>query len=224
MVDLHCHILPGVDDGSQSLTESVAMLDAARQMGITHIVCTPHVYRFAFDRAKVEAAFASLLEPAAERGVTLTQGFECNLKATTGVEEAELLSLCTEGTKQLLFEFPPDCWPGNWERILYRIQCEDIQIIVAHPERYKPIQCDFQIARTLVEMDCRLQVSPARLAGGLFSPTAKLIKRLQQADMVSFYGSDAHSPEDYAAFAKAIAKLEKHGGSGLLPDTLPDFS
>ena len=108
--DMHCHILPGVDDGAGDLDMSVAMLEAARDAGVTSIVCTPHVRDPYFDYDAMRTAFDALRPHAEAMGLPLTMGFEvAHAKLVElGVEEWAP-RLAFEGTGEFLLELDPGC-------------------------------------------------------------------------------------------------------------------
>ena len=156
MFDIHCHILNGVDDGSRTPAESHQMLLAARDAGIDHIVCTPHCKHSDFDAELIVKRYRAFKAHAEKNGVHLSLGYEVHWKklADMGLDAAP--SLCIEDTNLLLLEFSNSHLPANWQRAIYSIQGKGVDIVIAHPERYKPVQEDIDVAREMREMGCRL--------------------------------------------------------------------
>ena len=151
MRDLHCHILPGVDDGARNLDESLAMLEAAKAAGITSIVCTPHVRDPYFDYDAMWDAYELLVAHA--DGFPLTMGFEVNHSKLMqlGMEWAEHLHF--DGTNEFLLELSTRAGKPDfeiYERTIFELQGMGYQVIIAHPERYRAIQEDVEVARGLV--------------------------------------------------------------------------
>ena len=140
MFDIHCHILNGVDDGSRTPAESHQMLLAARDAGIDHIVCTPHCKHSDFDAELIAKRYRAFKMHAEKNGVRLSLGYEVHWKklADMGLDAAP--SLCIEDTNLLLLEFSNSHLPANWQRAIYAIQGKGVDIVIAHPERYKPVQ------------------------------------------------------------------------------------
>ena len=179
MRDLHCHILPGVDDGARNLDESLAMLEAAKAAGITSIVCTPHVRDPYFDYDAMWDAYELLVAHA--DGFPLTMGFEVNHSKLMqlGMEWAEHLHF--DGTNEFLLELSTRAGKPDfeiYERTIFELQGMGYQVIIAHPERYRAIQEDVEVARGLVKMGCKLQASADFIAGGRMGAERKPAKRL----------------------------------------------
>ena len=206
MLDLHCHILPGVDDGASSLGESVRMLHAAAKAGITEIVCTPHCRDPYFDFDAMWDAFEALRS---HSPIPLRMGFEVNIRKQRelGLEWVECLKFQDSNT--FLLELSTHAGKRDfedYEREIYELQCKGCDVIIAHPERYRAIQEDIEIAERLVKMGCKLQASADFIKGGRFGKERKPAQRLFDASLYSYLASDAHCVEHYAVFAKAWAK------------------
>ncbi|MGI6106222.1 MAG: tyrosine-protein phosphatase [Raoultibacter sp.] len=204
MRDIHCHILPGVDDGARDLEASLAMLDAAKRAGITSIVCTPHVRDPYFDYDAMREAYEVLRAHAG--GFPLAMGWEVNHAKLMelGMEWAE--QLCFEGTNEFLLELSSRCRAHDfevYERTIFELQGMGYTVIIAHPERYLAIQEDVEIARDLVRMGCKLQASADFVAGGRLGREKKHAKKLFEENLYSYIASDAHCVDHYACFAEA---------------------
>lgn len=210
MFDLHCHILFDVDDGSGSFAESQAMLNAARNSGIDEIVCTPHCRGSHFNYQRIVDHFATLSEYAHSQGFRMTLGFEVyweNL-VNFGLENAP--RLCFEGTNLLLLEFSCGSLPPNWQRIVYNLQGQGIQPIIAHPERYRPVQNNLDVAVEMKDLGCLIQLSGNFASGGFRSNSKRTALQLLQNDLVDYIASDAHCVEDYADYRKALKIAQKY--------------
>lgn len=215
MLDFHCHILPGVDDGARDLDESVRMLKAAKDVGFDRIVCTSHIKKRGESTDKLDAAFEVLRPIAEDMGISLMRGCELNLSAIDplAVEEAE--RYCIVGTKTLLLEMPYDIWPPRWEDMIHKLAVKDLNVVIAHPERYLPIKQDLKIADLLEEMYCTFQVNASAIKKTLFGGIKNTtIAYLLHKKWVSYLSSDAHRVEDYECFPKAYEIMRKNGFSG----------
>ncbi|MBP3894775.1 MAG: phosphoesterase [Atopobiaceae bacterium] len=207
MRDMHCHILPGVDDGSRDLDESLKMLAAAKAAGITEITCTPHCRDPYFDYEAMWQAFYEL-EDAAD-GFPLQMGFEVNHRKLMdlGMEWAEVLHF--DGSNEFLLELSTSAMPSrfsDYERTIFELQGMGYEVIIAHPERYIAIQKDIDIAYELVEMGCKLQASTDFIAGGRFGRERKPAVKMLKNGLYSYLASDAHNVKHYEYFAKAWRK------------------
>lgn len=210
MFDLHCHILPGVDDGSRSMRESVAMLNEAKRSGIDHIVCTPHCKSSSFDYNLICSRYDELRPLAEGHGIRLDLGFEVHWQKLLDLGMEWAPDLCFAGTNMMLLEFSVGKMPANWQRIIYTLQGEGIQLIIAHPERYQPIQNDIGIAYELKEMGCLLQLSGNFVVGGRLKGSHKTAVKLLKEGLVDYVASDAHRPEDYADYRDALVEARKY--------------
>lgn len=212
MRDMHCHILPGVDDGARDLDESLAMLEAAKQAGVTSIVCTPHCRDPYFDYDAMWDAFELLRAHAG--GFPLTMGFEVNHAKLMdlGMEWANHLAI--DGTGEFLLELSTRASEmefRTYERTIFELQGMGYTVIIAHPERYRAIQKDIDIARRLVKMGCKLQASADFVSGGRLGAEKKPAKRLFEENLYSYIASDAHRVEHYKHLAKARANFAVRG-------------
>ena len=191
--DLHSHVLPGIDDGSGSLEESLAMLRETAAQGITLMAATPH-----FDpRSDTPEAFLSRRNEAArmlrenmEPGMPrLLLGAE--VRYFRGISESDALPLLTlEGGKALLLELPPAPWPEEiWQELAQFRQRTGILPIIAHIDRYISPFRTRGIPERLGELDLLVQAN-----SGFFlkKTTASLALRLLREDKIHLLGSDCH--------------------------------
>lgn len=207
MLDLHCHILPGVDDGSSHLGESVRMLHAAYKAGITEIVCTPHCRDPYFDSDAMWDAYNRLapLSP-----IPMRMGFEVNIRKLRELGMKWAPYLCFQDSKTLLLELSTRATKRDfdeYEREIYELQGMGIDVIIAHPERYSAIQEDVSIAERLVRCGCALQASSDFIKGGRMGKERKPAQRIFEAGLYTYIASDAHCVEHYEAFAEAVDKF-----------------
>lgn len=207
MRDMHCHILPGVDDGARSLEESLKMLEAAKRAGITSITCTPHCRDPYFDYEGMWQAFYELEDAAS--GFPLQMGFEVNHRKLMdlGMEWAEVLHF--DGSNEFLLELSSNAMSSrfaDYERTIFALQGMGFEVIIAHPERYTAIQKDFSVAYELMEMGCKLQASTDFIAGGRFGRERKPALRMLKEGLYSYLASDAHREKHYSYFAKSWNK------------------
>lgn len=207
MRDIHCHILPGVDDGSPSLEYSLQMVAEAKKAGVTSMVCTPHCRDPYFDYDRMWDAFELLRENAPD--MPMTMGFEVNYNKLMdlGMQWASYLHF--DGGNEFLLELPTHSDAldfRDYERVIFELQGMGYQVIIAHPERYAAIQKDVSIAEGLVKMGCKLQASSDFIQGGRLGKERKPAKALFAKGLYSYIASDAHRVEHYKALAKAREK------------------
>lgn len=203
---MHCHIVPGVDDGSPDLATSKAMLKAAHDVGITSIVCTPHCRGKRFSQRRVIEAFNTLVPFAQDMRMPMTLAYEVyyNKLMEIGVQHAGALR--NPETDEFLLELPTGQKPVDVDRTIFELQGQGLKVIIAHPERYAFVQDDLDTARDWAERGCKLQLSGNFIDGGLFSKSKKAAKALLQDGLVDFIASDAHEPAHYADLERCLRK------------------
>ena len=213
MRDMHCHILPGVDDGAKDLDMSLDMIEAARAAGVTSIVCTPHARDPYFDYEAMWSSFYQLKEFV--RDMPLTMGFEvAHAKLRELGVEVWAPRLAFDGTGEFLLELDPGCTEASfqeYERTIYELQGLGYDVIIAHPERYRAIQKNTDIAVRLVRMGCKLQASADFVAGGRFGKERRPAKKLFAQRLYRYIASDAHRPGHYAYLASAVKEFPTRG-------------
>lgn len=207
MHDIHCHILPGVDDGSSSMEESLAMLAAAKAAGVTEITCTPHCRDPYFDYDAMWQAFYQFQDAAGD--FPLHMGFEVNHHKLMdlGMDWARVLGCY--GTADFLLELSVNASPSRfveYERTIFELQGMGYNVIIAHPERYVAVQRDVGLAQELVDMGCRLQASADFIAGGRLGAEKRPAIELLKQGLYTFIASDAHCVKHYQYLAKALRK------------------
>lgn len=212
MRDLHCHILPGVDDGAADLDESLAMLEAAKAAGITSIVCTPHCRDPYFDYDAMWDAYELLVEHA--DGFPLQMGFEVYHPKLMelGMKWVEYLHF--DGSNEFLLELSTRATEmefREYERTIFELQGMGYDVIIAHPERYRLIQNDISYAERLVRMGCKLQASADFVRGGRLGAEKKPAKRMFDEMLYRYIASDAHNVDHYKAFAEAKRDYRTRG-------------
>lgn len=214
MRDMHCHILPGVDDGAQDMSASLAMLAAAKEAGVTSMVCTPHCRDPYFDYNAMWDAFEEFAPMAQAEGVIATMGFEVNHAKLMDLGYGWIDRLAFDNGREFLLELSSRATKAHfaeYERTIFEIQSRGYEVIIAHPERYQAIQKDVSIARDLVRMGCRLQASADFVAGGRLGAERKPAKMLFEENLYSYIASDAHRPEHYKLLAHARKTYRTRG-------------
>lgn len=194
MIDLHCHILPELDDGSQSLEESLAMARMAVNSGVRAMAATPHCMG---ERAEEVYGTWSLLRQALEEtGVPLKlyPGMEIFGTPDTArlLREGKLFTL--NGSRYPLIEFAFQS-SGEEETLILRSVCRaGFRPLVAHPERYTYLQHDPEIVNRWCRLGCLFQVNRGSLLGRFGGHAQALAYALVEQGFAAAVASDAHSP------------------------------
>jgi protein-tyrosine phosphatase len=198
VIDLHSHILPGLDDGVESLSAAVEVARAAVRDGITVIAATPHVrddYPTSAD--EMERALEETRAALAAEGIALEllTGGEIALDRLWLLEEDELRRFALGGSKQaLLLEFPYFGWPLALEQTVFELRVSGWRPVLAHPERNDEVQTSPHRLAQLVEAGALIQLTAASLDGRLGRAIRATALRLLESGYAHLIGSDAHAP------------------------------
>jgi len=210
VIDLHTHILPGLDDGARSLEESVAMARSAVADGVRVIAATPHVRDDYPTRAtEMEAGVAELREALSADGVELDvlTGGEIALDRLALLDADELADFGLAGNrKYVLLEFPYYGWPLDLETRAFELRSKGFVVVLAHPERNAEVQSAPDRLQRLVERDAMVQLTAASLDGRLGRTSRRTAFRLLELDLAHLLASDAHNPEVRAVGLRSAAE------------------
>ena len=194
MVDVHCHILPGLDDGASDMEIALAMAESAIADGITHVVATPHSSNeYSFDYARVRELRQELQGRIGGR-LTLATGCDFHLNP----ENLEALRVdaprfCINQRDYLLVEFNEYSIPPAMDQTLHEIQLLGLRPVITHPERNAILRLQTERLRKWVRLGCFVQVTAGSLTG-IFGPGAEKNAWRWMADgVVHFVASDAHN-------------------------------
>ena len=167
LVDLHCHILPGIDDGARDLNISMALLRKEIQDGVAGIVFTPH---FHYERISVEdfaakrrAAFLQVAKAAKETGLPLAAKLGAEVYFTTALPSLDLRALAFAKSNYILIEFPTTCHPAGIDETLYAVRQRGYTPILAHVERYPFVTEDPTLLYNWVSVGCLAQINASGL-------------------------------------------------------------
>ena len=197
MVDLHSHIIPGIDDGAKTMTDAVAMCRMAADDGVDTMVATPHRFDGVYDNlpaAELRRRLAAVQEavgpvPRLVLGCELLFGHDIVEKLC---ETREALPI-NDGP-YVLIEFPSTGIPLHCEPTLYNVASAGFKPLIAHPERNRHVQERPDRFYNLTELGLFVQIDGASLLGK-FGPSAEATARvLLQCNLVHAIGSDTHSP------------------------------
>ena len=198
MVDLHHHLLPGVDDGSPDLGTSLAMVEMAMEDGITHIVATPHANEhFPYDRDGNAALLQQIREALPSRvavKVTLGLGADFHLDFEN-TEDARLnpARYSINGGGYLLIELPDTSIPPRIDEVLYELRVSGLTPILTHPERNATLQRSRSRLREWMRADLLVQVTAGSLTGTFGKVAERVAWELMENRWVHFVSSDAHN-------------------------------
>jgi protein-tyrosine phosphatase len=198
VIDLHCHILPGVDDGSPDLPTSLAMARLAAADGIRTTAATPHIRDdHPFDYASIPSRVAEVNAAIAADGIELevVAGAELALSKVPELDDEQLAGLCLGESRCLLVESPYTLATDLLERDLFDIQVRGFAPLLAHPERSPSFLKDPARLATLVERGVLCSVTSASLAGKFGKHVQRMALRMAREGIAHDIASDGHGPE-----------------------------
>ena len=216
LVDIHCHLLPGIDDGAKDIADSAALLQRELEDGVVGIVFTPHFYyerntvdRFVENRKK---AFQQVAAYAKEQQLPLAAKLGAEIYFTPALPSLPLEKLCFAGTKYLLMELPTTHHPSGIEEVFYGIRQKGYIPILAHVERYPYVTEDPTLLYNWVSSGILAQINAAGVIRG--GHTGKLLQKYINWNLVHLISTDAHSLDRRPPNLKA--------GYDALPDEVGD--
>lgn len=230
MVDLHSHILPGLDDGAQNIEEALILLREACMSGTSDIVMTPHaniegVYEN-YNDLRMNNCFNSLKQRVAEEQIPihLHMGMEVMASADIGrkIDSQKILPICN--SKYVLVEFPFDEDPDFMFMVLHQIDKRNLIPIIAHPERYDVVKADPEIAYEWNRREYILQINKGSILGELGTKTEWAAGILLENNLCQLVASDCHSKYRTSNLKDVyyhIAKYFSHGYAELLLEENP---
>lgn len=197
MIDIHSHILPGVDDGAKDVQDSILMAREAVKEGITKIIATPHHKNGKFDNVKtsilekIEELNTILVEEKIPLTVIPGQENRIHGELLEGYDLGEVFTL--NHSQYLFVEFPTGHVPRYTEQLLYDLQLKNIIPIIVHPERNQELIEHPDKLYKLVMNGALTQVTAASVAGYFGKNIKKFSEQLIEANLTHFIASDAHN-------------------------------
>jgi len=197
MIDIHTHIISGVDDGSPNLETSIAMIKHEIAIGVTEIICTPHhiFHRYEKSVEEIKEKYLSLKEAVEKENlpIKLYLGQEICYTHREDIiamlKEGKLLTL--NNTNRVLLEFSFTREPEDILDIIYNFNVNGYEIIVAHVERYEWI--DYQKVVALRNEGAKIQINSNSYLGMTTWKEKRFVKKLLKKGLVDFVASDTHS-------------------------------
>ena len=194
MIDIHCHILPDLDDGSDSLETSLAMAEAAIAQGVTHVIGTPHANSaYPFVPALIRERRDEIQARVAGR-LTIATGCDFHL-SYENVEalRAEPARFTLNQKNYLLVEFANFSLPASLDQTLHQLQLLGIHPIITHPERNPLIRSQLERLWGWLRQGCFVQVTAQSITGGFGRRAQEVADTLLDAGAIHFVASDAHN-------------------------------
>lgn len=226
MIDVHNHLLFGIDDGSKSLEDSVLIIRKLSEIGITDIILTPH---FITDSSYVSSRENNLILMEKLKNALAENNINVNLYLGNEIYiDREIEKLIYEkkisklnNTNYLLIELPMS---GEWEGyqdVFMDLINDGYNVVLAHPERYNSFQADFDKIYELEEIGVLFQCNIGSVIGNYGRAAKKIIKRMLKEDLIYMFGTDIHRDKgDYNFLSDAKKIIRKYTSDEKMNDLL----
>jgi len=199
MIDFHNHIIPNLDDGSKSVEMSLNMLREAESQGITEVINTIHYQHPKMDKKNTSFQFV-IDEVKKMEDIAIQNGINIKIHPASEVffqfNLTDIIDnpITTIGNgKYMLIEFQTLSLPEGYEEELFKLQLKGVTPIIAHPERYRPVQNNFELVKKWIERDYIIQIDCASIIGGFGKKTLDTAHKLLKNNLCHIIGSDAHN-------------------------------
>jgi len=198
LIDLHCHILPGIDDGPGHMEESLTMADIARSDGIQTIVATPHTLNNVYINPFpcVIDSVNAMREQLSKNGIDINIYPGADVHVCAGMVERvrkQEAGTINNNQRYILIEFPHQIIPPGGREELFQLKLNHITPIITHPERHLVIQHRLEILTDLVNMGCLVQITAMSITGEFGEEAMICAHNLLQRRLAHVIATDAHS-------------------------------
>lgn len=218
MVDLHCHLLPGIDDGSKSMEVSLRLAREATANGVTHALLTPHHMNGHYVNHKLDVIRQTreFQEQLKRHDIPLTvfpgQEVRINGNLLKALDQDDILFADT-GNRYLMLEFPDDDVPHYTSQMIFDLQQRGIIPVIVHPERNTKIMAQPSLIYQMLEKGCLSQITASSYVGTFGKKVESFSRQLIEAGQGYVFASDAHDlPGRKYEMRQAFKKMQHEFG------------
>lgn len=223
MIDVHSHIIYGVDDGSKSLEQSLEIIKESYNAGFDKIIATPHYIEdyYEVDKIDINNRINTIKQELKKINcpIEIIQGNEIYITENINqlIEDKKATSI--NDNKYVLFELPLNAEAMNLNRVIYQILSKGRIPILAHPERYPFVQKDPNVLIPLIEDGVIIQSNFGSIVGQYKKSAEITLKKMLEHNMVHLLGSDVHRPNTiYSGIDQCLESIEKIIGKNKLEE------
>jgi len=202
LIDLHCHLLPGIDDGSKDLAMSLAMARVAAADGISTIAATPHILPGVYNNSgpAIRRAVARLAQSLAEAGIpiSLVTGADVHIAPDLDVQLKDGQALTLNNSRYFLLEPPHHVLPPRLEDLIFGLQAAGYAPILTHPERLSWVEGHYDLIGRLVSSSVLMQITAGSVMGRFGRRPRYWAERMLDEGLCHLVATDAHNTEQRA--------------------------
>ena len=203
-VDIHSHILPGIDDGAKNLKDSLYLISKMEKMGFSKIVATPHTYHGLYNNSNKSIADAfNKLKINLKSNIEVTYASEYMIDNSL-IDRAKKKDLLCVRDNYVLIEMSYLSAPNNLYEVIYELKVNGYFPIMAHPERYYFLHNNFKEYQKLKKFGCFFQINLLSATGYYGSEVSSCLDKLFSTGLVDFVGSDIHKDLHINGFERKV--------------------
>jgi protein-tyrosine phosphatase len=218
MIDIHCHILPGLDDGARTMDEAISMARLAAADGIHTIVASAHITPGVYDNApdRIVAAAGAFDDRLREEGIPIRIIPGADVRMTPEMLNGGGRYLCiNRDTPYLLFEFPHDLIPPGSDRLVGALRDRGMVPVITHPERNLDLQRRPEKLAAFIKLGCLVQITAMSLTGGFGPRALQVSEGFLKEGWVDVIATDAHDTvKRPPILSRAVRRAEELVGAG----------
>jgi tyrosine-protein phosphatase YwqE len=206
-VDIHSHILPGIDDGSETISQTIKLLEGLRKVGFSKCIATPHTLPEIWENTSIgiNETFQTTTQNLEEPLQTMLEGYASEYMINEAfLERLQSEPLLTIKDNIVLIEMSYMNPPLGLKEIIFEIQLKGYQPLLAHPERYLFYHQNTKMYSTLKDLDVKFQLNLLSSVGYYGTSVAKAAEFLLKGNLIDFVGSDVHHMKHVGAFQNKI--------------------
>lgn len=212
--DMHSHLLPGIDDGLQTVEESVVFIKELEALGYKHLICTPHIISDIYPNSpetilpKLELVRKALKENNINITIDAAAEYMVDIEMERLITDGQPLLTFGKEKNLILIEMSFVGPSPNIEQVIFQLRLKGLQPVLAHPERYGYYHADMERYRHFIDLGCILQVNMLSLVGYYGKPVKLVAEKLVKSRMAGMLGTDMHHEKHLAALKELASKKE----------------
>jgi tyrosine-protein phosphatase YwqE len=230
-VDMHSHLLPGLDDGLKEVEQSVNFITRLSELGYKKLICTPHILSDLYPNTretilpKLDLVRGALTKANVPVQIDAAAEYMIDHDFAQLISKSKREDLLTINNRYILVEMSYLAPSPNFESTIFELRMMGLTPILAHPERYSYFHKSFEQYERFTELGCKLQINLLSLSGGYGPDVKKAAEKLFKKEMVDFVGTDMHHERHLSGVQEMAAKKEFYtlvGSAQLLNKSLLD--